>query len=77
MDLEKINSIKTNPTSLNEVSNKITKKDSNSINFKAKYSKDSINFETQSSSDHISRNYYKYDKSLISVQKKLKLKMKI
>ena len=69
MDLEKINSIKTNPTSLNEVSNKITKKDSNSINFKAKYSKDSINFETQSSSDHISRNYSKYDKSLISVQK--------
>ena len=26
MDLEKINSIKTNPTSLNEVSNKIQKK---------------------------------------------------
>lgn len=34
MDLKKLNSIKTKPTSINEVSNKITKKDSNSTNFK-------------------------------------------
>ena len=66
MDLEQLNSIKTNSTSINEVSNKITKKVPNSLKNKNKYSKDSINFETQSSSEHISRNYSKYDKSPIS-----------
>ena len=66
MDLEQLNSIKTNSTSINEVSNKITKKVSNSLKNKNKYSKDSINFETQSSSEHISRNFSKYDKSPIS-----------
>jgi len=67
MDLEKSNSPNNNPTTINDVSNKISLKYSN--NLKEIFSKESINFETQSSSDHISRNYSKYDKSPISVQK--------
>ena len=67
MDLEKSNTPNNNPTTINDVSNKISLKYSN--NLKEIFSKESINFETQSSSDHISRNYSKYDKSPISVQK--------
>ena len=51
MDLEKSNSPNNNPTTINDVSNKISLKYSN--NLKEIFSKESINFETQSSSDHI------------------------